>query len=70
VSLSDLARLSDLPPGSMPISALVLVNYVDADGDECASIVQAGEATVPAMVGLLAWASHQILTGQPLEEEL
>lgn len=63
-TLGTLADLAECPEGSVITSAMVVVDYVDPDGDAAMAYAGFGDSLTTSRVGLLAWAQHVILTGQ------
>ena len=54
-----------LPEGSIPLCTLVIVTYLDSEGDNCFTIATHGEAPMTTYLGLTVLAQQQILSHQP-----
>lgn len=62
--MSDLAALAEIaaaPEGSTPLSAVVVVAYLDNEGDECMGFSTHGDSTLTNLLGLMTWAQMRLL---------
>lgn len=58
--LPTVAAMCDLDDTDTPLHGLVLVTYLDSEGEECIRLAEAGETTLTNQLGMLAWAQYRI----------
>lgn len=58
--LAVTAALCALDDHATPLHSLVLVAYLDSEGDECIRLAEAGDTTLTNQLGLLAWAQYRL----------
>lgn len=66
--LGTLATHVELPDGALPVSAFVLVSYIDTDGTESFTWAVAGSASVTDLVGCLTVTTH-VLVSQGIDPD-
>lgn len=45
---------------AMPVSGMVILRYLDTNGDECIAYTMEGEAMLPRTLGMIEWAKWDL----------
>lgn len=60
-SLNRIIANIPMPPGAVPTEAVVVVGYLDSDGDPSYHVRTGGECPMSTILGLLEMGKHQLL---------
>lgn len=58
--LPEVADLASVPDGGTPLAAVIVVTYLDDQGDECLGLSTHGDTTLSDLLGLLGWAQMSL----------
>lgn len=70
--LRSLAGHAELEDGQMPTEAVLIVGFLQSDGEGAYSLLTAGDCTISTTIGLLSMASHDLMhkaNPTPCEED-
>lgn len=59
-TLDAIAELAECPDGATITEAIVVVGYLDAEGESCLGFSTVGEGLRTSYLGLLSWAQIQL----------